>query len=51
MDQIIVSKLLMELFVSLLEPRIGHVSIDLRRRDRGMTEEFLDYTDICTICQ
>jgi hypothetical protein len=37
--------------VSLLQLWIGHMSIDLRRRDRGMTEQFLYYTDICTICQ
>ena len=37
--------------VSLLELGIGHVGIDLRCRDGCMTEEFLDYTDISTICQ
>ena len=30
---------------------IGHVSIDLCRRDRCMAEEFLYDTDICTIRQ
>jgi hypothetical protein len=37
--------------VGFAELRIGHVCIDLSRRDRCVTEKFLDYTDISTICQ
>lgn len=37
--------------MSFFEFRIGHMSIDLRGRDRCMPEEFLDYTDICAISQ
>lgn len=39
----------MELPVDFLKLRIRHMGIDLRGRDRSMSEELLDSTDIGTI--
>ena len=41
----------MKFLVCFLELRIGHMSVDLSRGDRRMTEKFLDYTYVSTICQ
>lgn len=41
----------MKPLVDLLELGIGHVGIDLRGRDRGMSKELLDGTYIRTVCQ
>ncbi len=41
----------MKLLVCLFEFRVRDMCVDLCRCDRGMTEKFLDYTYICTICQ
>ncbi len=41
----------MKLLMRFFELWIRHVRIDLSRRDRSMTEEFLDYTYVSTICQ
>lgn len=42
---------MMKSSVRLSECRVGNMSVDLGRRDRGMSEELLDDTDISTILQ
>ena len=40
------NSLRVELFVDFLEMRVGHMGIDLSRRDIGVTEEGLDRAKI-----
>lgn len=41
----------MKFLMCFFELWVRHMCIDLCRRDRSMSEKFLDDTDICSVCE